>query len=325
MGDLARELWGIEATALERLDTERDDSYVVVAEGSRHVLKVAHPLDDPAVLDLQCGALVHAGEADPTLPLARLVPTVDGRTQPVVQGADGEARVARLLTYLPGGTLDYETTTPEQRRSIGTAVGRLSLALESFRHPADDRVLLWDLAHVSSLRPLLEHVSEASVRAQVERELDCYDADVGPALAATRQQVIHNDANVDNLLVDANADSFVTGVLDFGDVVRSSVVADLAVAMSYAVRAADTDVWSSPYDLARGFTSVRRLHDDEVRLLPHLVRARIAQRLLLNSWLAAADPANAHYTGRAIARTGVVLQRLTSSDPPPDIAAEAGR
>ena len=46
---------------------------------------------------------------------------------------------------------------------------------------------------------------------------------------------MHQDVNADNLLVDASADGFVTGILDFGDVVRSSVVGDLAVAMSYAV------------------------------------------------------------------------------------------
>ncbi len=133
---------------------------------------------------------------------------------------------------------------------------------------------------------------------------------------------MHQDVNADNLLVDASVDGFVTGILDFGDVVRSSVAGDLAVAMSYAVGAGGSlerdaaDVWEAPYDLARGFEAVRPLTDGELRLLPSLVRARLAQRLLLNSWLAATDPDNASYTLRSIDLATRSLARLASTPPP---------
>jgi Ser/Thr protein kinase RdoA (MazF antagonist) len=317
------ERWGVAPVGLRRLDTERDDSFVVDSPVGRHVLKVAHPLDDPDVLDFQCAALAHAAQVDPGLPLSRLVPTVDGRTQPLVVGADGEPRVARLLTYLHGHPLDYRSTTSGQRRQIGAAVGRLSAALAGFGHPAQGRTLLWDLAHVGLLRPLLVHVVDKGTRAEVERGLDEFDSVVGPGLAAMRAQVIHNDANVDNLLVDPSHPAFVTGVLDFGDLVHSSVVADLAVAMSYAVGTDGADVWAAAYDLAHGFAGVRPLHEDEVRLLPSLVRMRIVQRLLLNSWLAATDPGNAHYTGRAIARTAAALHLLGDTPAPTDLVPGA--
>ena len=109
----------------------------------------------------------------------------------------------------------------------------------------------------------------------------------GPALAAVPHQVVHNDVNVDNVVVDDHGD--VAGILDFGDMVRTAVVADLAVAMSYAVGADGSlrdealDPWTAPYDLARGYLTARGLGDDELALLPHLVRTRLAQYVALFS------------------------------------------
>ena len=319
---IARELFGVDVTGAQRLDTERDDTFLVRGHSGAFVLKVAHPVDDPAVIDLQSRALGHASRADPALPLPRLVASRSGALQPVVRGAESEPRVARLLTYLPGRTLDYGATTASQRRAIGAAVARLSWALRDFDHPSAGRVLAWDLQRLGTLRPLLPHVPHGAPRDLAAAELDRFDEHVGADLAETRQQVVHQDVNADNLLVDASADGFVTGILDFGDVVRSSVVGDLAVAMSYAVGAGGSlergavEVWDAPYDLARGFEEVRPLTAPERRLLPSLVRARLAQRLILNSWLAAADPANAAYTLRSIDQAARSLARLASTPPP---------
>ncbi len=318
--------WGIDAAHLQRLETERDDSYVVTCSDGRRIVKVAHPLDDAALLDLQCVALVHASTRDTTLPLSRLVPDVDGAVLRVVAGTDGEPRLARVLTYLDGDVLDYDATSAEQRRAIGRAAARLSLALADLEHDAARRVLAWDLQQVGTLRPLLDLVGDPRARSAAEIELDAYDEHVGVALRSTRQQVVHHDLNPDNLLVDASAPDFVTGILDFGDIVHSSVVGDLAVAMAYSVGAEGAlerhhvDPWQVPYDIAAGFTEIRSLEPVEVAMLPSLVRVRLAQRLLLNSWLAASDPSNAGYTGRSISRTGQALRRLATSPSPRDRA-----
>jgi Ser/Thr protein kinase RdoA (MazF antagonist) len=324
LGLLAETGWGLQVESVRRLATERDDTVLVTHAGGRHVLKVAHPLDDPALLDFQCSAMHHALAHDPALPLASLLPDLEGAVLHEVLGADGEPRRARVLSYLEGVLLDYAVTSPEQREAVGRAAGLLSAALVGFAHPGSQRVLAWDLQQLGSLRPLLVHVADAQARELVEAELDAYDDHVGAALRATRQQVIHNDVNVDNVVVDPSDPAFVHGILDFGDAVHGSVVGDLAVAMSYAAGAAPgaDDPWLAAYDLARGFRSVRGLTADETALLPELVRARFAQRLLLNSWLAAEDPANAHYTGRAIARTAATYARLSATPAPIDRAGD---
>jgi Ser/Thr protein kinase RdoA (MazF antagonist) len=303
---------------VRRLDTERDDSFVVDDDASRYVLKVAHPLDDPGVLDLQCAALGHVLDRDPDLPVPLVLPDVDGGRMRLLRSDPAEPRLARLLGHLPGTVLDYDATTSAERAAVGAALARLSLALADFEHPASDRSLPWDVAQAGSLRPLLGHVTDDGARADALAVLDRYDASVGTALAATRQQVVHNDLNPDNVLVDHDSPAFVTGILDFGDMLRTAVVADLAVAMAYAVDAAGSgdDPWSAPYDVAEGYLAVRPLEPDELRLLPDLVRTRLAQRQLVNSWLTSADPANAHYTGRSLARSAVALHRVVSIPAP---------
>jgi Ser/Thr protein kinase RdoA (MazF antagonist) len=316
--ELLRQGWRLDATALRRLETERDDTFVVDTSQGRHVLKVAHPLDDPDVLDVQCAVLEHAIAADPTLPLPRVRHDVDGA---LLRRVDlGEPRIARLLSYLDGEILDYVRTDAAQRRAIGAAAARLSLALADFEHPAADRSLPWDLKQVGTLRPVLHHVADADARMHAERVLDRFDAHTGAALAQTRQQVVHHDLNPDNLVVDHDDPAFVTGVLDFGDMVHSSVAADLAVVMCYAAGAHgfsdDRDPWAEPYDIADGYLAVRSLHEDEISLLPDLVRARLAQRQIVNSWLAATDPANAHYTGRSLERSARALRALVDTPAP---------
>lgn len=321
--EIARQHWNINSANTRRLDTERDDTFLISSGDTRHVLKIAHPLDEPSVIDLQIGAMAHAIRADPSLPLPQIVPSTDGAASLVVAGARDEPRIVRLLTYLPGSPLDYAATSTDQRRAIGHMHGRLSLALADFHHPAADRYLHFDLKQLGGLRGLLTYVADPVVRQDVNRVLDVYDERVGGELAKTRQQVVHHDINADNVLVDHAGDTFVTGILDFGDVVHSSMVGDLGSAMSYAVGMGEEpggsiDPWAAPFDLAAGFQSARPLTENEADLLPQLVMARLAQRLLLNSWLAASNPANAHYTGRTIARTGVALRQLLRTEPPHD-------
>ncbi len=315
--DVAARRYGLRGASAHRFETERDDTFLVVDGEARYVLKVAHPADSAELIDMQCSALSHVASHDPSLPVPRVVADVDGGAFSSTTGADGEPRLVRLLTYLPGGPLDYDRVTPHQRAAIGALLGRLSASLEDFDHPGADRSLAWDLQHLASLRDRLPLIEDPVARADVETELDHYDAVTGPALRQVRHQVVHNDLNVDNVVVDDAG--WPCALLDFGDMVRSAVVADLAVAMAYAVEVHAVDPWARAYELAAGFHEVRPLDDAEAALLPHLVRARMAQRMLVNSWLASANPSNAHHTLRANGHAIAALRRLVTVEAPRSI------
>ncbi|NYF09565.1 Ser/Thr protein kinase RdoA (MazF antagonist) [Leifsonia sp. AK011] len=267
--DLLEAEWGLTPHTLERLDTERDDTFRFDSDGLPYVLKVAHPGDDHALIDLQLAALAHAAAADPGLPLQRVVPSRGGSAWVAVDG-----RAARVFAWMDGTLARGTEPTHAQLRATGRMLGRLNLALRGFGHAASGRELAWDLQRLPALR-------ELAVDAPAMLEIiDRFEIDVLPALERMPQQVIHNDFHPGNLLVDTSDDGYVTGILDFGDVVHSGRVNDLGVALAYLPMGSSPSEAALPF--VDGFESVVPLLPEERALLPHLVSARLVQRRLLN-------------------------------------------
>ncbi len=92
--------------------------------------------------------------------------------------------------------------------------------------------------------------------------------------------MIHNDFHPGNVLVDPASSAYVVGVLDFGDVLYSARVIDVAVAMGYLVTAA-APAWPAVQPFLDGYLSLVRLTDVELELLPGLVSGRLVQRILI--------------------------------------------
>nr|WP_277814880.1 phosphotransferase [Galbitalea soli] len=284
---LVADRWGLVATLTERLETERDDTFRLSAGEERFVLKVAHPADSPAHLALETEALRHAHRADPRLPLQRLRPATGGDDAVTVTTADGD-RIARLFEWRPGTPL-IAAAAPDDDQLVllGDALGRLSRALRSFIHPAARYPLAWDLAQTGRLAQLQERVGSAATAAALAR----FRAGVEPLLHELPRQVIHNDFNPGNVLVDAGEPGYVTGILDFGDVVQSVRVADLAVALSYLIFPLGRG-WDALPPFIAAFERRVPLLPTERQVLRDLVVARFAQRILVNDWLQrdAGDP-----------------------------------
>ncbi len=150
---LVRRLWRLEPTALQRLDTERDDSFAVTTPDGRAVLKVAHPADSVDTIALQVEAMEHAGRAGQ--PVQRGIPTVDDEAYAVVDG-----RVVRMTTWLDGTRMLDAWPDAEQMRLAGTALARLSLSLADFDHPGARRTFPWDLQRLHDLRAAARVLSE---------------------------------------------------------------------------------------------------------------------------------------------------------------------
>ena len=114
------------------------------------------------------------------------------------------------------------------------AWGRRTARSRGSTHPAMRRPFPWDLARTpwiaAETRTGSRTRTAGAHRARARGEVR---GPVAPRLARLRQQVIHNDWNDYNVLVapGRSAAREVVGVVDFGDMVWSPVVADLAVAL----------------------------------------------------------------------------------------------
>src|SRR6266480_637974 len=139
---LARELYGIEASA-RALPGEYDDNFhLTSADGHAFVLKVMHPARERSFIDLQCRALTHLAQCAPQLPLPRVTPNRSGEQFTSIAAADGSTRLVWLLTFVNGTVLaEVRPHTPELLGDLGRFLGEMDAALQSFTHAAAHREL----------------------------------------------------------------------------------------------------------------------------------------------------------------------------------------
>jgi hydroxylysine kinase len=290
---MARAHWGIAGRA-KLLTGERDRNFHLVAEDGREfVLKFANPAEPPGVTDLQIKALQHVARTDPAFNVPRMIPLPGGAIEAVVQRAPQPARV-RLLSWVHGTPLRHAPRTAAQRESCGRALARLGLALQGFAHPDSHYELIWDLTHALRLREILHHLEDAAAERAIGGLLDDYEREVAPVLPGLRHQVLYNDMNHGNTLVDPAHPDAVVGIIDFGDLVHTAVVIDVAVGAITAVG----DDMPVPEALARfvgGFHAVRPLLAEEVALLPILTAVRAAIGTVLQAWHRKTHVDNPHY------------------------------
>ncbi|MGO4104505.1 phosphotransferase [Leifsonia sp. YAF41] len=321
--------WGIQARSLSRLDTENDDTFRVgvraeadartgAPDPTGYILKLANPAEDPADIELQTSALLHSSRRDPSLPLQRIIPSLEGDLLPRITLENGDVRIVRVLTFLRGTLLNDTPCSRAQLRATGRSMAKLAAALRDFTHPAARRSLPWDLLQLGTLEPKLGAVADPAVRAEMATALTALVGETLPRLRTTRRQVIHNDFHGGNVIVDPTDPTFVTGILDFGDTVDSFLVADLAVAMSYAggypsASGENHGPWAAADALRDGYSEITPLTELERELLHPLAVGRLVQRYVLGSWLAATHPANADYTAKNLRLTLDQFTSMTSS------------
>ncbi|HYW51579.1 MAG TPA: aminotransferase class III-fold pyridoxal phosphate-dependent enzyme [Gemmatimonadaceae bacterium] len=272
--------YGITVTATS-LPSERDQNLLLTCDdGDRFILKLANAAERLDVLEAENAVLRHLAGTGRT---PQLMMTLDGDA---ITQHDGH--FVRLISAMPGSTLG---STPFQtaalRHDIGRTLGELDVALTTCDQPAFHRHFHWDLAQAGDVvRDLLPLLAGHPHRALVERFAAQHTTHVVPLLPTFRRSLIHSDANDYNLLVDGAAQR-VTGVVDFGDMVHSHTVNEVAIAMAYAALNAD-DPLAAAADVACGYHTANPLTDAEISALWSLM----CMRLCVSACMAAKQQAD---------------------------------
>ena len=266
-----------------RLPSERDQNFLVTDDsGQQFVLKIANASESRSFLEAQNAVMDYLAER---VPFCQRV---------IGQISEFEGHFVRLVTYLPGVPLaEIKPHTPGLLRDLGQKLGQLSRALADFDHPATHRDFHWDLANgnrvINDYAPLIEDTAlrELVLKCKFEPETEL------------RRSVIHGDANDYNVLVDPESMT-VSGLIDFGDMIYSYTVGDLAIALAYVVLGE-----GDSREVIAGYTSEFAFLDDEREALWPLVRLRLAMSVCLAAHQRRLHPEN-EYLGisqKAIAET----------------------
>ncbi|BAS18520.1 hydroxylysine kinase (plasmid) [Arthrobacter sp. Hiyo8] len=207
---------------LVRIPTEKDETFRLQNGDAAYLVKLSPSDEDPMIVQFQTACMEHLERSAPDLPVQRVVRSLGGAPEVRVPTPRGPFdRVLRVMRFMPGQLLAKDAPSEAQLRLVGTSLARLDQALQDFDHPHADRMLLWDLKHFHRMRPLLDYVDDKRRRALAEDIFDRFDGGVVPLLDTLTSQVIHGDFSPFNILVNPNSPDYVTGVIDFGDAVRT--------------------------------------------------------------------------------------------------------
>ncbi|WP_327747655.1 aminotransferase [Streptomyces europaeiscabiei] len=310
---IAAEHLGITARA-QALGSQQDANFLLHADDGTPatILKIANPAFGTVEIEAQDAAADLIASARPELRVATVLRSPDGSPRRTTVDTESGPAVARLLRYLPGGTLSGPRhLSPGTVAGMGTIAGKVSTALRDFRHPGLDRVLQWDPQHADRVvAKLAGHIDEPDRRTAVQTSTAEAWAHVQKLAAALPSQAVHLDLTDDNLIrCPDSRPPMPDGVIDFGDVTTSWAVGELAVSLSSILHHDGIE----PHHVlpaVRAFHAVRPLSPEEAEAVWPLVVLRAAVLVSSGRHQAAVDGDNA-YARAALDREWRVFERAT--------------
>ncbi|MGF6173829.1 aminotransferase [Ensifer sp. 4252] len=287
--------------ALTELGSQQDRNYRIDTGEARFVLKICQAAYDPLELQAQNAALLHLARQTGSVRAPQVVRALDGNDITDVTMRGGAYRV-RLLTYLDGVPLTRRKhLTAETVAALGDIAGRLAVALSDFDHPGLDRELQWDLRHAAPVAlHLLAAMNDEGLKKRIAEAMVGAMRRLQPLTADLRLQAIHHDVTDDNVVgqPDAAGRPIPDGVIDFGDILKGWLVAELAVTCASLLHHADGDpLFILP--AVRAFHAVCPLEESELKALWPLIVARAAVLLASSEQQLTIDPENAYVQGNA--------------------------
>lgn len=290
---IASEYFGVQAR-VKPLVSDKDQNFRLdAADGTRFVLKIANHAEQQQNIDFQNEALRHVAERDASIPIPRIIPAGNGQMYVSVNHG-GRAHIVRVLSWLDGMAMHETKPGRKLAGGLGRMLASLDLALKDFDHPGSNPPGLWDMKRAGNLRELLPYIEDPATSDMIGRVLDRFDRHVQPLLTTLRTQVIYNDLNPGNVLLDENDPQHICGIIDFGDLVKSPLIIDLAVASAYQLSEGD-DPLAGALPLVAGYNEVCPLQRVEMELLTDLIRTRLITSLLINTYRTTLFPENREY------------------------------
>lgn len=261
-------------------------------EQQRSVLKLSKQAGDRHILELQHKAMRHCHQRQFCLtPL----PLVSNKGEEIIElEVDGEPYFCRMLTWIEGDMMsEYVSDQHYLEVPLGSFLGRMDRALEDFSHSPFEYPFDWDLKQALRCEPLMSYITDIKVKQMVQRAFSDYRANVLPVQPELRHAYIHNDANEHNLVQGFNQaqEMYISGILDFGDLIHSTLVNNIAIAATYLLMYKEQPLHRL-INLVKAYHGEMPLTETEVGLIYYLVAIRLAVSICKSSYSSHLDPEN---------------------------------
>ncbi len=289
--DLSRTHHGIEVIAQAINGYDELNFLLTEKSGKKYILKIATEEHGYHFLDAQVKIINHLSTCKVSDKFQQYLLNKQGEEITTIQSEEKKYFI-RILTYLPGTFWVDQAAHPESLlRDLGSFLGEMDCSLQNFFHPAMCRNYGWDIKNALDARDLLPHITSHERRRIAAYFLLQFETEVLPHLHSLRMASIHNDANDYNVLV---VDNKVAGLIDFGDMVYSQLINNLAVACTYAMFGTEDPLYSASL-VVQKYHRKLPLTEIEVSLLYYLIAARLCISVCKSALSASENSDNEHH------------------------------
>lgn len=282
----------VDASTIVAVPGETDANFMFGTPAQQYVLKVSFASDLDRVI-LQQSVFRFLKGQNLSFSVPEVVAAHSGEDVVRLDRQGKEDLIARVLTWVPGEPLGNGVTlSGEAVDDIGSAAGSLANALRGFECGSNDAETTlghyWDLdVAAETLRAHRDAVPELSDVLDRVLELSSAVSNVDVPLP---RSLIHNDLNVFNVLTSTERNrTRVSGIIDFGDMIVSTSVNDLAILIASVCRN-DTEFISSATRLTAAYHVRSPLTPAEIDAVFPLVLLRLASVLATTARLRQGDP-----------------------------------
>lgn len=286
-------------------------------DGRKFVVKYINPKTSYEEVAFQHQVLIHLASCKlkGSLVFPRPQKLVDSEGTIVrVITRDGRDYCMHLLTFVDGFLLaDFKHLDHEVLYTFGVEIASFNESLATFPHPILPITTDWDpkrsyeicVDRAPSITDKAFRNELLSWVTHVHEKLTVHDSNL-------RSQLVHCDLAFYNVVckIASNGRPNVSGVIDFGDVTKTWLVGDLAIAITPLLAHENRSVIEYTCDVVRGFVSVTKLSEVELECLWYIIILRSILLCISVLHLIAENPENQYLVDEIVENEKIVRKIL---------------
>lgn len=287
--------YGFEVADLTDLGSYIDQNILVIDKlGKKLVLKIHDGAEQKEVIQCQIDAAKKIAQHLSELQLPLTIISLAGNQIEQVQVSSGQSHFIRLIDFVDGQMLkDVSPVSDQLLTDIGQTVAATDVALADFYQPAANRPdMPWDLKNARQAGKLTRHIKDPAKRRLADYFLMKYDNEVESTLLDCRKSVVHGDLHRYSMMLNGEQ-SAVAGIIDFGDLVYTHTICNLAVCLSDMMIDRDDPITTAAL-VVKAYHQRFPITEQEVSILHYLVCTRLAVYVAMAAYSAQTNAGNDH-------------------------------
>lgn len=265
--------YDIQAIDINKMEGYDSLNYRISTVTKRYTLKI-YKYTEQSYLDVQAENQVIRSLHKSKLDIPDPIDTKEGDG---LFAIESQGVFFRLLSYIEGTFLADHSYTKDTAKDLGRCLGALDKELLEIRNAhIESRKLNWDLHNLLNNEAYIDDIKDPNKKKIVKYFLLQWKTFIIEKLPKLRKSIIHNDANDHNVIL---KNGNISGLIDFGDMVHSYLINELAVAATYLAMGQEDPIDLISH-LIEGYHEMLSLKTEEIEVLYYFIAGRLCTSVL---------------------------------------------